>query len=69
MKGGHASCPSCNKAVPVPGGPEALFWILLSMSILGGLGVTIGLWMISPALGLITLVIVTIGIVIALLAA
>jgi len=39
MKGGLANCPQCGKAVPVPGGPEILFWLLLSGGIAAVLGV------------------------------
>jgi hypothetical protein len=28
LKGGLTNCPSCDKAVQVPGGPEPMFWIL-----------------------------------------
>jgi hypothetical protein len=29
LKGGMTNCPGCGKAVPVRGGPEPLFWVLL----------------------------------------
>jgi hypothetical protein len=34
MKGGIANCPKCRKGVNVPGGPEALFYVLLFLGIL-----------------------------------
>jgi hypothetical protein len=38
MKGGLSNCPDCGKATEVPGGPEALFWILLLSAIVAVLG-------------------------------
>jgi hypothetical protein len=29
LKGGLTNCPNCRRAVPVPGGPEPLFFLLL----------------------------------------
>ncbi len=34
LKGGITNCPWCGKAVDVPGGPEPLFWVLLSLGAL-----------------------------------
>lgn len=34
LKAGLTNCPRCKKAVAVPGGPEAFFWILLGLGIL-----------------------------------
>jgi len=33
FKGGLANCPKCGRAAPVRGGPEPLFWILLSAGV------------------------------------
>lgn len=33
LKGGLANCPRCGKATAVRGGPEPLFWVLLSAGI------------------------------------
>ena len=38
QKAGLASCPECQKAVPVPGGPEPLFWLLLVGVVVFGFG-------------------------------
>lgn len=37
LKGGLTNCPECRTATEVPGGPEPLFWVLLSGGILLGL--------------------------------
>ena len=42
MKGGIANCPKCKKAVPVGGGPESLFWLLLAAGIGVAIVLTIG---------------------------
>ena len=34
MRGGIANCPACRRAVPVPGGPELLFRVLISGGVL-----------------------------------
>ncbi len=31
MKGGHANCPRCHRAVEVTGGYEPLFWVLFGL--------------------------------------
>ena len=40
LKGGLTNCPSCQKAVTVPGGPEGLFWLLLSMGVIVVIGLS-----------------------------
>jgi hypothetical protein len=44
LKGGLANCPGCGKATAVRGGPEPLFWVLLSLGIAAVLGVSGALW-------------------------
>ena len=44
LKGGLANCPSCGKAAPVRGGPEPLFWALLSGGIVMVLGTAALVW-------------------------
>lgn len=40
LKGGLANCPECRRATQVPGGPEPLFWVLLSGGIVVALVLT-----------------------------
>ena len=49
LKGGLTNCPDCNKSVPVPGGPEALFWVLVGLGALATLGSSVAL---AVALGM-----------------
>ena len=50
------NCPGCGKAVEVPGGPEALFWLLLGGGVVLTLGVAGAGWLtIGPVAGLIAL--------------
>jgi hypothetical protein len=44
MRGGLANCPACGKAAAVRGGPEPLFWGLLSVGIAGVLLISVALW-------------------------
>lgn len=39
LRGGMTNCPRCRRAVEVPGGPEAMFWVLFG----GGVLVVVGL--------------------------
>jgi len=56
MKGGQANCPSCRRAVPVGGGYEPLFWILLSLGVFFVLLISIPLLIfVDVAAGAITL--------------
>ena len=51
LKGGVASCPECNKAVPVPGGPEPLFWVLVGLGAAVILGLFASCGGVNPARG------------------
>lgn len=65
QKSGLAACPECQKAVPVPGGPEPLFWVILGGSILGALLVSgIMFFGAGPFAGLVTLAVCIVGIVV-----
>jgi hypothetical protein len=45
MRGGIANCPACRRAVPVPGGPELLFRVLISGGVLLILTATALTWL------------------------
>ncbi len=40
LKGGIANCPACEKAVPVAGGPEPLFWVLLGGAVVAACAIS-----------------------------
>ena len=68
MRGGYASCPTCNKAVPVPGGPEPLFWLLLSGAIALSVIIAGAAWTVEPAAGLVVLAVAALVITISVIA-
>lgn len=45
MSGGVANCPDCRRAVPVPGGPEPLFWLAVAGGVLAVLLATGLAWL------------------------
>ena len=45
MRGGVANCPNCGRAVPVPGGPEPLFWLLVACGVVAVLMATGLAWL------------------------
>jgi uncharacterized paraquat-inducible protein A len=53
MQGGHANCPNCRRAVPVGGGYEPLFWVLVGLGAAFVLGVSalLGIF-VHPAAGI-----------------
>jgi hypothetical protein len=51
LRGGITNCPQCGKANEVPGGPEPLFWFLLSLGILAVLASAYGLGVVAGAPG------------------
>lgn len=56
LKGGLSNCPQCGKATTVRGGPEPLFWILVSMGAFFVLALAASLWAaVGPLAGGITL--------------
>ena len=58
MKGGHANCPRCRKAVQVVGGYEAEFWILFGLAAVVVLGISFGLgFALHPVAGIVTFLI------------
>lgn len=57
MKGGIANCPKCRKSVNVPGGPEALFYVLLFLGILVVGGISALFFALSKTAGFIALAI------------
>lgn len=68
MHGGTANCPSCRRAVPVGGGYEPLFWVLVGLGAAFVLGVSALLgFFVHPIAGLTAFVIgaVVMGIIIA----
>ena len=63
LEGGMTNCPSCHKAVTVPGGPEVLFWIVPAFLALLVLGLSALLWVTAgPMEGVIAFVIGAVGI-------
>lgn len=66
MKGGLANCPDCKQAVPVGGGPEALFWIILGLAVGGDILISAVVFFAAGATaGLVTAGILTAVIVVA----
>ena len=57
MKGGIANCPKCRKNVNIPGGPEALFFVLLFLGILVVGGISALFFALSKTAGFIALAI------------
>ena len=49
LKAGLTNCPRCGKAVRVPGGPEAVFWVLLGLSVAAALGIGGAVWLFAGA--------------------
>lgn len=49
LKGGLTNCPKCGNAVPVPGGPEGLFWMLLGGAVLFFAGIGALVWFTAGA--------------------
>jgi len=50
LKGGLANCPQCGKAATVRGGPEPLFWLLLSVGIASVVILSAVLWIFGGAM-------------------
>jgi uncharacterized paraquat-inducible protein A len=57
MVGGIASCPDCERTVPIKSGPEPLYWILVGFAVLTVLVVSGGVAFISPIAGAIVAVV------------
>ncbi len=69
LQGGLANCPNCGKATAVPGGPEALFILAVSLGVLLGGGATWLIWISAGATaGLITAGCALVGLLIAIAA-
>ena len=65
LGGGLTNCPVCKKAVKVTGGPEPLFILIVSVSILAGLLGSAAAFLVGGPIvgGIVTAVIVVIAIV------
>jgi uncharacterized paraquat-inducible protein A len=57
MNGGIASCPDCERTVPIKSGPEALYWILVGFAVFMVLVISGGVALASPIAGLVMAVI------------
>jgi uncharacterized paraquat-inducible protein A len=57
MNGGIASCPDCERTVPIKSGPEPIYWVLVGFAAFMVLVISGGIALASPIAGLVVAII------------